>query len=363
MTILMLWEVKINKETIMKNKYGHGFDEAREIREQEDTDYIFGSNTELKGIAEGVDLKPYLPKGEVQRGVEDFMDCASRGPNNILEAKLNYLVRNSLLSDKVHKFLSENGYITKDGSVELSDRYTAILSKTSRKGNSLKAPIHAIHKKGIIPKQMLPAEKWMKWSDYHKRSSITYKMKELGKRSTDFFTTNYERVGVGDFINIKDMIDVAVHAWSQPRNGVYPRTHLNYNHVVARLQNEPIHQVFDNYIDRVDGDFIKQLARDYSFLYYGYHITINADVNPKKKDMEKSKLEKYYKLGFHRPLDNGAMPHLDHPEEAVLEAMTNSKEWEKVDAILNWAKGKKVWNIWDLRQLGGLIKEYKEELK
>lgn len=89
-----------------------GFHYEREIAEQSETDWVFGAASPLCiALIPELDRVKYLPKGEVQRGLEDFMDCAGRGPNNELEAKFTFLIRNGKLTDANLEWLYENGYI------------------------------------------------------------------------------------------------------------------------------------------------------------------------------------------------------------------------------------------------------------
>ena len=173
------------------------------------------------------------------------------------------------------KWLQDNGYVTEEGRVDFSDRFIAILSKTSRRGNSLKAPCHAIHEHGLIPKPMLPASKDMTWDEYHDPKCITSKMKRLGKEFAKRFNINYEKVYESDFPLLlkKDILDVGGYAWPNPINGEYPRVDYRPNH--AFIIYKPQYYAFDNYI--VDRSFTKKLAPDYDFLDYAYRIFISKE--------------------------------------------------------------------------------------
>lgn len=76
-----------------------GIDFRKEELEQSEEDWVFGAWT-LSCLAKiPLELREkYLPKGEVQRGREDMMDCATRGPINILEAKFTWLLENKKVS-------------------------------------------------------------------------------------------------------------------------------------------------------------------------------------------------------------------------------------------------------------------------
>lgn len=252
----------------------YGLDIEREEREQSSEDWVFGASNEiLGGFAEGIDLMPYMPTGELQRGKEDFQDCVTRAYHNIIEAKINYMVRNNLLKDRTLKFLKDNKYFDKEGSVAFSDRFIAIKSGTTRNGNSIKAPIDAIHRHGLIPKSLLPASKRMSWEEYHDPKKITAEMEELGKEFLSYFLINYDKVFARDFNEAKDLVAVGVNAW-QESDGVYINTEANWNHCVANSDLPTIFQCFDNYLD-TDGDWVKKVAPDYFFYGHGYRVIIN----------------------------------------------------------------------------------------
>jgi len=264
----------------MKN---YGIDLEKEDRDRKLEDHIFGARSK-ECVAEIPEYeRTYsLPTGEVQRGQEDFQDCATRAPLNILEAKLNWLIRGGFLPKAQEDFLRENGYVTKR--VELSDRFVAMNSGTTRRGNSLIAPLDAIRKQGLIPKSMLPASFSMTWDGYHNPELITPKMRALGKEFLKHFSLNYERVQEYDMLKFleRDMIITAGYAWPRPIKGEYPRVERRPNHAWVNYKLPPFY-AFDNYIDPTDGDFIKKLARNYDFWKYGYRLIIGFKT-PKKKN-------------------------------------------------------------------------------
>lgn len=257
----------------MKNT---GLDIEREKLEQRGDEWIFGA-VPLECLAKipEKDIEKYLPKGELQFGREDFQDCASRGPLNILETKLNYLLKTKQLPHET--WFRDNGYITENG-FELSDRFVAILSKTTRAGNSIKAPIDTIRKNGVIPKRLLPARPDMTWEEYHNKDDITGSMMALGQNFLRHLSINYEKVLESQYGTFYDLLNVAGYAWPTPVNGVYPRFVAQPNHVWMNMR--PKYIAFDNYLDEGRaGDFIKTLSPDFYFYEYGYRIIINKTVD------------------------------------------------------------------------------------
>jgi hypothetical protein len=261
----------------MSERYS-GFDFNKERADQDGSEWRFGSLSQ-PGIAQiPEELRDiYLPAGELQYGKEDFSDCASRSPHNHLEAQLNYLLLNNLLTYENKRWLEDQGYVNGSGYIELSDRFTAILSGTTRQGNSLKAPLESIRKNGVIPKSMLPAHPSMTFDQYHDASKITKAMRDLGIEFTRRFTVNYEQVHRSQISKAleKDMIGVAGYAWPSKKNGVYPRTDEQPNHAFL-LFGKPDFEAFDNYTEGIN-DFTKTLAPDYAFWEYGYRIFISKE--------------------------------------------------------------------------------------
>lgn len=256
----------------------YGFDPKREVEEHSKEDWLFqGESVDLKGKSEKIDnVERYLPDGEIQKGKQDTMDCASRGPNNILETKLNYLYITHTMSLGNRQFLEENDYVV-NGKIELSDAFTAIISKTTRRGNSMKAPLEAMRKFGSYPKKRMPLEPHMTWSQYHNSNRITKASLELGKKFKSRFPIYYLRVSRQDFKHVikYDIIDVAGHAWSSPIKGIYPRTTRRMNHVFI-YHREPQYTIFDNYLDRgIANDYIKRLASNYYLYSSGYRLILN----------------------------------------------------------------------------------------
>ena len=254
-----------------------GLDLQKQQKDVKDTDWTFGAaSTPCIASIPQEERHIYLPNGELQYGIEDFMDCASRSPHNILEAKLNYLYLNGKLLPENRQFLERNGYVN-NGRVELSDRYTAIKSGTTRNGNSLVAPLDSIHRNGCIAKSMLPSNPTFTWEQYHNKAAITPAMDAVAYEFSQRFTINYERVREEDLeLTIKyDFLDVALYAWPEPTQGIYPRTNASPNHVCCLFRG--VFFAFDNYRDIVDQDFIKALARDYKMYPDVYRIFISSE--------------------------------------------------------------------------------------
>jgi hypothetical protein len=316
-----------------------------EKQHQDGTEWQFGAVSQpgLATISE-IEREDYLPTGELQKGVEDFQDCVTRGFLNSLETQFNWLYRNDKLKPENKKWLETKGYV-KDNQVSFSDRYIAVLSGTTRTGNSLKAPVDAIRKQGVIPKSLLPKELNMTWDTYHDPSKITDELKQLGQDFLKRFSINYEQVPtVLMSESVKDdLVVVAGYAWPTPEGGVYPNhPELPFNHCWMNFKNK--YYAFDNYPEfGTEDDWIKQLAPDYTFYDYGYRVFVSAEKDVTLADLPDTQkiplfdwLAKMIAWLFTK---SGPMPEIPKeilPEKPVVPPIEPPKP--KVDYIERWAK-------------------------
>ncbi|MGF6428228.1 hypothetical protein [Bradyrhizobium elkanii] len=252
-------------------------DLEREQREQDGTEWMYGGSSAVDLAAVPLlERDSYQPQGEVQVGAEDFEDCASRSPINILATKFTYRYAKGLFLDANKKWLEDNGYV-QNGKVDFSDRFISIRSGTTRQGNSLKAPLEAI-RKGLIPKPMLPAGANLTFDEYQNPAVITKQMEDLATEFARRFKINYEQVFAADFLTylVQDELNVVLFAWPAPVNGIYPRVENPFDHAIKLIK--PDFFAFDNYLD-FSGGFVKQLARDYKFMEYGYRVILTAETD------------------------------------------------------------------------------------
>lgn len=283
----------------MPEETNYGFNIELERLHAEDTDWLFGAASQpCRALIPAEKRLKYLPVGEVQRGTEDFQDCATRSPLNILELKFNYLLGEGLLTKAEIDWLTKKKYLNK-GRITFSNRFNAMLSGTTRFGNSLKAPVDSVHRYGLIPEVMLPQSDTMSWNEYHDTTKITTEMTALGKEFLKYFPINYEKVYLADYPDIikQDEIGVAGYAWPWPNDdGTYPaQPGKPFNHAYAYVL-EPAFVIYDNYIDQHDGDFIKKLAPDYILMEYGYRVYIGTRLEELPQPLTSQKMIAYLKL-------------------------------------------------------------------
>lgn len=264
------------------NKF-YGFNPRLEIEHSSSNDWFKGI-TSIECIT---DIKPedrekYLPAGEIQNMGSEKNDCVTRAVLNLLETKFNWLLATGNLTIDNQSWLLEKGYI-QDNKVVFSDRWLAIKSGTSvKEGNSMKAVVDTAHNFGLIPKSIFPQVN--NANEYYDATKITQEMEEIAAEFLVRFPINYEKVWqIHSEETLKeDMTITAGYAWSYPVDGVYPaEPTYPLNHCFMKII--PKWEIFDNYIDRVDGDFIKKLAPDYRFMQYEYRIAITAQNEVKKK--------------------------------------------------------------------------------
>lgn len=255
----------------------NNFDLAKERREQDGTEWVFGALSQPGVVSIPLnEREAYLPIGELQfDSFVDFNDCASRSPVNHLEALFTYHYTHAMKPAN-KKWMEDEGYVV-DSKVTFSDRFIAVLSGTTKQGNSLKAPVQAIHSFGLIPKSLLPKIDTLTWDEYY--ASIPQNLKDLGQEFLKHFSINYEQVGKNRIAEVvkDDMVGVAAAAWAAPVNGVYPKIDWPFNHAFL-VYNLPKYQIFDNYEEHPgDKDFTKNIAPDYEFFDYGYRVYIGAE--------------------------------------------------------------------------------------
>lgn len=172
------------------------------------SDFHAGAET---GIA-AVTLEPtgnwskYLPDEESQwRNLLDSFACVSFSAANSIETLLNRAIAKKTLPAEHLAFLKNEGYIDPaTNKVNVSDRFIAKSSGTTKNGNSLPAVGDALRHKGAVPEvewpwpdmdDTTPYEE--KWSRYY--AEIPEHIVAKGKRFAALFDVQYQWVLVGTY--------------------------------------------------------------------------------------------------------------------------------------------------------------------
>ena len=257
------------------------FDEAKERAEMRGDEYRYGRIAKDLAAVPLAVRKRYLPDGIVQTNdVMDTYGCASRSPVLIAKAKLTYLYHNGMhpelrkwlrsahmIGGKAYSYVSGE---KENAKVIVDETFIEILSGTTPSGNSLKAPLQAIHDYGLIP-ECLPLEAGMTWEEYMDRGRITEEMLELGREFNKRLRFYFEQVARGGFEEARndDFLDVALYAWHSPRqDGTYwSDSDDRPNHAVPEINNDILLQ--DSYEPH-----LKTLEKNYQHFEWGYSLSI-----------------------------------------------------------------------------------------
>lgn len=250
------------------NKYGY-------IPDQITPDnWVAGVNSKI--AAEPVnptgDWTPFVPDFDPQskNGVETF-SCTSYGTVHMIEMLEFFLTG------------AKSNY---------AERFPAILSGTTKQGNSEQTVCETIRTKGLIPADMLPfSDDITSWEQYMNPNAITPAMLSAGQAWLAKWQFNHHWLfQSADYGDLKTIIHnalffspvgVGVYAWEQdPVTGYYifPKG-ATANHWVAGIvvnMTDKYYEIFDSY----EGD-IKKLDINYPFAFAkGISLTRLPDTPP-----------------------------------------------------------------------------------
>lgn len=157
-------------------------------------DYVIGGITGVSDssirIATG-DWTLYLPYVKAQSTVMfDTLSCVTFSAISTIETQLNYLYSNSMLTDNANAFLISNGFV-QGGKVSFSRRFTAIMSKTTKDGNTFPNVWDSIRYDGLLPDVILPFG-GSDFSSYHNPNNILPTHINLAKQLLSYFDIKYE---------------------------------------------------------------------------------------------------------------------------------------------------------------------------
>ena len=180
------------------------------VRPPEPSDFIVGAENEIAAAArlETGDWRPFLGTDEQQISLYfDTMACVTFSATNCVEAQVNWMVANGLIPEATLNELKEMGYFDEKGKFNCSDRFTAKMSGTTRRGNYLTAVWDSIRNDGLLPEKdwAYPREQRtpvFDWDDYYKEipQELKDKAKKLSKTG-GIFDIAYQWLVPGDGAN------------------------------------------------------------------------------------------------------------------------------------------------------------------
>jgi len=205
------------------------------------------------------DWSEFLPIYEPQYKGFDTYSCVSYSANNCLETIYN------------RKYGLEENF---------SDRYPAKTSGTTPSGNTFSAVANSILKYGIVREPKWPFSDDIKnWNEY--MDDIPVEVLQDGQSSFDSYDIRWEwanSLPLTEALKYSPL-QIGVHAWEKPVNGIYQRTDKPKNHAVmlyAYKKNE-YWLIYDHYHNE-----IKKLAWDF---WFGSKLRYNiSNTMPKQFD-------------------------------------------------------------------------------
>ncbi|MCH7535315.1 MAG: hypothetical protein IH948_06155 [Bacteroidetes bacterium] len=155
---------------------------------EQESDFFAGALPYEERVGKG--WKEWLPTKELQKidGFETF-GCVSFSHNNCVETQINWMIAQSKLSAKTLTFLDHNGYLF-EGLLNVSDRYLAKVSNTSKRGNSCQKVADAGRHFGYVPETLWAFPETKEWNEYYKE--IPMEAMKMGKKFLDHFDISYE---------------------------------------------------------------------------------------------------------------------------------------------------------------------------
>lgn len=167
------------------------------VVEPKPSDWIADEETGIVSAARALDgdWRPYEPTGEKQYRVLSFdsLSCATFSGLNTVETFMRYYSSKLMLSKEHIEYFRLFGFIDENKFFNASDNFTAIMSGTSVKGNTLPAVWDSIKNHGLIAEKDFPFESDT-FAEYHNKARISEYLKRRALKFKDFFTVNYQWV-------------------------------------------------------------------------------------------------------------------------------------------------------------------------
>ena len=205
--------------------------------------------------------------GEKQRrNGDDMMDCVSFSAANVIENILNYyryIFFKGIANDEqttIFKIASDLG-LYDNGKANVSDRYIAKISNTTRNGNDQKTVWDAIRHYGVVSENDWPFVET--WDEYYQE--VPDWLIGYGKHFADQIDINYEFVESINYIDALaySPLQTCLYAWNgQNQTGDYVRVDIPFDHatVVDGYESLLRWNIFDSY-----EPFNKSCTWDFNF--------------------------------------------------------------------------------------------------
>ncbi len=262
-----------------ENILPHALNEDVEAREK---DWRFGgvSGVTKHVLREDGDYTAFLPEKELQKSTLETMACVNFSALNVLETIAKVY--------GIH--------------LNLSDRFTAKMSGTTKRGNSFYNVGESIRTDGVVDEAIWPfdrANKNLTWEEYY--AEIPEQVRKLAKEFLVDYDINYEWVTPDKFEEALKYgpLQVGVYAWPKPlANGMYNEGGTDTRNHAVMLFNKPpeFYEIYDSY-DKV----VKHLVPTYKF-----RSGVQYSINPKaelpmmiENDILVQEVEKSGSFGLH----------------------------------------------------------------
>lgn len=242
-------------------------------------DYRFGGITGIleKVVLPSADWSESLPVGERQGGVYmDSMACVSFSAANVIKSQMNYFIANNLVPDRVLNELKDLGFIDENGKFDCSERWIAIVSGTTKEGNSGSRVWEAIREFGLLPQKDLdyPVDQRdpvFDWDDFYSRPSQSlYEKARKTSKYGDLLDIRYEWLSVNKQVTLekaKEWLKMTPFQVFTPvcapwDGSIIPACSRKIAHATMIYKADAVFCDFDTY-----NPFKKRLASDYPIPY------------------------------------------------------------------------------------------------
>lgn len=245
-------------------------------------------------VAFAENWKKHNSTGERQRrNGEETSACVSFSAANVLENILNfyrYLAVAGKANEeqrKIFDVISSLGFYHENNQANVSDRFIAKLSRTTKNGNDQKTVWDTIRHFGLIPEKDWPFVEG--WDRYYEE--IPDDLLKKGQKFIDEIEINYEFVKKINYLDALSYspLQTSVFAWNGVKEGIYIKSENPLTHATTMdgYENKKYYYIFDSY-----EPFDKQTSWDFNF-GWGVLPTIHL----KKRTLSKF-LRKYFRAIF-----------------------------------------------------------------